>query len=107
MSFRVHFQDVPPSERIRAECEELASHLGSEFPETDKFEVTIRRSGENFATHLHVTGKQVSVNSSAESRGMRETLQEAFERAHRQLRKHHDKVIFTRRREAQKSGRRS
>ncbi len=105
MSLRVHFQDVPRSERARSECQDLALGLEEEFPETTKFEVSISRSREEYAAHLHVTGKDVSVNSNAQGRELLEALREAFDKAHRQLRRHHDKVIFGRRREAQKSSR--
>ena len=103
MSFEIRFHDVPHSDKTRGECEELAQGLEAEFPETEKFEVTVSRNGELYETHLHVTGRHLSVNSSAESRELRDTMVEAFEKAHTQLRKHHDKQIYGRRREGQKS----
>ena len=106
MSFRIHFQDVPHLEQTREECEALAGGLEGEFPETEKFEITIRKAGEEFAAHLHVVGKQVSVNSNSRGRELRDTVQEAFERAQRQLRRHHDKAVFKGRREGHKAGRR-
>ena len=105
MSLRVHFQDVPKSDKARSECEALARGLEAEFPETGKFEVSISQSRDEYAAHLHVTGKDVSVNSNAQSRELLEALREAFDKAQRQLRRHHDKVIFGRRREGQKSSR--
>ena len=103
MSFRIHYQDVPHSERVRAECEELTNGLLQEFPESSKYEVTISQSGSDYEAHLHVTGKDLGINSKARGKEMRDTVVEAFEKAQRQLRKHHDKVIFGRRREAHKS----
>jgi ribosome-associated translation inhibitor RaiA len=104
MSFQIQFHDVPHSDQIREEAEGLSAHLETEFPEAQKFAVTISSdAGEGYSTHLHVTGRQVSVNSTAEGREMRDTLVEAFDKAHKQLRKHHDKGIFGRRREGHKS----
>ncbi len=103
MSFRIHFQDVPHSDSIREECEATAGALRAEFPETSKVEVTLTHTGEDHSTHVHVTGKDLDLASRAESRELREALNEAFERVRKQLRKHHDKVIFGRRREAQKA----
>lgn len=103
MSFRIHFQDVPHSDRVRSECEGLTSGLRDEFPETKKFEVTISQVRSDYEAHLHVTGKDLSVNAKATGKEMHEAVAEAFAKAQRQLRKHHDKVIFQRRREAQKS----
>lgn len=99
MSFRITFHEVPHHDWVREECERLAGALEEEFPETEKFQVTVGRDGEAYSTHLHVTGKHVSVNAQAESRELRDTLGEAFAKAHTQLRKHHDKVVFGRRRE--------
>lgn len=103
MSFRIHFQDVAHSDRTKDECEQLAGGLQDEFPDVEKLEVTVSRTGDDYHTHLHVIGKQISVNSTAQSREQSETLVEAFDKAHTQLRKHHDKVVFGRRRDAQKS----
>ena len=103
MSFRIYFQDVPHSERVRDECEELTTGLLQEFPESSKYEVTISQSRSDYEAHLHVTGKDLSVNSKAKGKEMRDTVVEAFDKAQRQLRKHHDKVIFARRRESQKT----
>ncbi len=103
MSFRIQFQDVPHSDKVRDECQQLAETLEEEFPETQKFDVTISQAREVYTTHLHVVGKDVSVNGTATSRELHETLIQAFDKAHRQLRKHHDRVIFDRRREGHKA----
>ncbi len=98
MSFRIHFHDVPHSDSIRDECEQLAGALREEFPETSKCEVTVTHAGEQHELHLHVTGKDIDLVARAQARELRETVGEAFERVRRQLRKHHDKQIFSRRR---------
>ena len=105
MSFRLHFQNTDHEEWVREEAERLTGERQEEFPATAKFEVTVSQNGEAYSTHLHVTGRHISINSTAESRELRETLGEAFEKAHRQLRKHHDKSIFGKRREGQKASR--
>jgi ribosomal subunit interface protein len=98
MSFRIHFQDVPHSDAIRDECEQLASGLREEFPETSKCEVTVTHTGDDKELHLHVTGKDIDIAARAQARDMHETMTEAFDRVRKQLRKHHDKQIFSRRR---------
>lgn len=98
MSFRIHFQDVPHSDKVRDECEQLAAALREEFPETSKCEVTITHSGEEKELHLHVTGKDVDLAARAQARDVHETVVEAFDRVRRQLRKRHDKKIFSGRR---------
>ena len=98
MSFRIHFQDVPHSDAIREECEQLASSLQDDFPETSKCEVTVTHTGEEKELHLHITGKDIDVAARAHARDLRETMVDAFDRVRKQLRKHHDKQIFSRRR---------
>jgi len=100
MTFSIHFGDLPHSDRLRSECERVAEELRSEFPEALKVEVKLHKSGENHEAHLHVTGKSVDVAATSSHRGLHESVSECFERARRQLRKHHDKVVFERRRRA-------
>jgi len=105
MNFRIHFHDVPHSDEIKQECERLVDSLQQEFPETSKFEVSLNHTGEEHETHMHVTGKDLEVAAKANGRELRDSIAEAFERLRRQLRKHHDKQIFARRRGAQRSER--
>lgn len=105
MSFRIHFHDLRSSESIRQECERLANNLRESFPETSKFEVRLSLNGELHETHIHVTGKDLEVASSAKHRELRDSVTDAFQRIQKQLRKRHDKQIFTRRRDATKSSR--
>ncbi len=100
MSFRIHFHDdVPHSHRIREECERHSDELQKEFPEMYKCEVAISHSGDEHETHVHVRGKDVDVASHAKNREMQNSVIEAFDKTRKQLRKHHDKVIFAKRRE--------
>jgi ribosome-associated translation inhibitor RaiA len=102
VSVRVHFQDVPHSERLRLSCEESASDLQQEFPETSKFEITLTHTGDTHETHIHVTGKDLEVAASGQALTLEESMTDALEKTRRQLRKHRDKLIFGRRRDAQK-----
>jgi ribosome-associated translation inhibitor RaiA len=102
VSVRVHFQDVPHSERIRRECEDSINGMREEFPETSKFEITLRQTGDTHETHVHVTGKDLEIAASAQALTLPESVAEALEKTRRQLRKHHDKLIFGRRRNAHK-----
>jgi ribosome-associated translation inhibitor RaiA len=106
MTNRIHFHDLPHSQQIKDEFEKLATGVREEFPEIKKLEVSLNRSNDDLETHVHVTGKDLDLASSAKSRELRESLSEAFERLRKQLRKRHDKVIYSRRRVAQKAPRR-
>jgi ribosome-associated translation inhibitor RaiA len=98
MPFRIHFRDLPASETVRGDCEERSNGLREEFPGTSRCEVTVAHTADGHEVHVHVTGKDLEVDASARHHGVREAIVEAFERVRRQLRKHHDKQIFERRR---------
>ena len=98
MSLQIHFHDVPHSDTVRSACERLAEGLSQEFPETSKYEVTLSHSKGDHEAHVNVTGRDIDVAAAAEKRDLAEAVTEGFERVRRQLRKHHDKQIFSRRR---------
>ncbi len=100
MAFHIHFRDTPHSDHLRSECESWGAALRSEFPETSRVEVTVSHDGDDHEVHVHVTGKQVDVASSAKSRdSVFASARDAFDKLHVQLRKHHDKQIFQHRRD--------
>jgi len=98
MTVRLHFHDVPSSEFVRTECEQFAADVQQEFPETSKFEISMTHSGDEKELHLHISGRDLEVVAKAHGRDLRETLHDAFDRMRKQLRKHHDKQIFSHRR---------
>ncbi len=102
MSFKLAFQNLPHSDAIREECERLHQALREEFPEISKVEVNLKQEGVQFHATVHVTGKDMDLASHSDTTDLHDTVVEAFDRAKRQLRKHHDKQIFARRRDAQK-----
>ncbi|HXZ84250.1 MAG TPA: HPF/RaiA family ribosome-associated protein [Myxococcota bacterium] len=101
MPFKLSFKDIPHSETVQSECEGLADELRSEFPETLRVDVTLGHARGEYDAHVHVTGRDLDLAASAKHRdSVSLAAREAFHRAHAQLRKHHDKQIFERRREA-------
>jgi ribosome-associated translation inhibitor RaiA len=103
MSLRIRFQEVPHSKAVQRECERLTEELQEEFPEISRFDVSVTHDGDDKKMHLHVTGKDVDLAARAQSRETREVVSQAFDRIRRQMRRRHDKQIFTQRRSAQKS----
>jgi ribosome-associated translation inhibitor RaiA len=107
VNFRMHFQDLPHSQFLQTKCQAQAGALQIEFPEITRVEVTHTHSGDDRATHVHALGRHIDLASNATSRSARESIQEAFGRLHRQLRKHHDKHVYNRRRERAAAGARA
>lgn len=104
MSFRLHYHgDVPHSRRLQEECEKLVDALLSAFPEVQKTEVSVLRASDGFEVQVHASGKDVNAAAHATRPSKRAAATRAFAKLNRQLRKHHDKLIFARRREAQRA----
>ncbi len=99
MTVRIQFREaVPQSDAVRGQCEQAADALRDEFPEATSFDFNVAHDGEQHEVHVHVTGKHLDCASSAKDRDVRDALHEALERTRKQLRKHHDKQICSRRR---------
>jgi len=99
MAFKLNFRDMPHSDALQRECEDLAEGVRSEFPETTRVEVTLTHEREEYEAHVHVAGKDINLAGRAKSReSLALAAREAFQHAHAQLRKHRDKAIFKQRR---------
>ena len=99
MNLRVQFHGMPHSAKLQTECQGLADALIDEFPEVLRCEVTLGVDAGEHQTHVHVTGKEIDYSAHARSEeNIFPSITDAFEKARRQLRKHHDKMTLGRRR---------
>jgi ribosome-associated translation inhibitor RaiA len=99
----MNFRDTPHSETVQGECEGLAQTIRDEFRETTRVEVTVSHAHDEYEAHVHVTGRDIDMAARAKSRdSVVIAAREAFSKAHAQLRKHHEKLIFEPRREGHK-----
>ena len=100
----IHFKELENDDDLREHLRERCLHLAEEFPETTQFELTLQESAGAIECHGHVTGKRTSVAAHAEGAEIpRQAADQVLDKVERELRKAHDKRIFTPRREAQKS----
>jgi ribosome-associated translation inhibitor RaiA len=100
----IHFKDLEQDDDVREHLHDRCTHLAEEFPETTDFELTLQESALAIECHAHVSGKRTSI--AAHSNGAetpRQAGDQALDKVERELRKAHDKRIFTPRREAQKN----
>jgi ribosome-associated translation inhibitor RaiA len=97
----VSFKDMATDEELREELEERCTTLAGEFPEITHVEVTLAPDGVGHAAHGHVTGKstRLATHSSAVEPGR--AADQLLDTLRQQLRRAHDKRIFSHRREAQ------
>jgi ribosome-associated translation inhibitor RaiA len=87
-------------DHLIARCE----HLAEEFPETTRYEVTLQEQAGTIEAHAHVSGKKTSIAAHIENaENARQAGDIVLDKVERELRKDHDKRIFSPRRKAQKS----
>jgi ribosomal subunit interface protein len=96
------FKDLDADERVRDAIEKRCARLADEFREVTRFEITLAEDGAGFAVHGHVTGKGRDVGAQAEAKDLGPAADRLLDKVERQLRKFHDKQIFSQRREAQR-----
>jgi ribosomal subunit interface protein len=99
----VHFREIPNSEKVRTSIEARCEQLSAEFEEVTRFEITFAPLGAEVEAHGHATGKSTDVVTQASGKNLRAAGDQVLEKIERQLRKMHDKRIFSQRREAQRN----
>jgi ribosomal subunit interface protein len=98
----VHLKDVEIEERVRDSIERRCGQLAEEFREVGRFEITVSEDGAGFSVHGHARGKNTDVATHAAAAEPGPAADQVLDKIERQLRKVHDKRIFSQRREAQK-----
>jgi ribosomal subunit interface protein len=98
----VHAKDVELDDQVRSWIERRCQHLADEFPEVARFEIAITGAGAGFNVHGHATGKNTDVATHADATDPRAATDMVIDKIAKQLRRVHDKRIFTQRREAQR-----
>ena len=96
------FKDLDANESVRDAIEKRCARLAGEFREVTRFEITLAEDGGGFSVHGHVTGKGRDVDAQAEATDLGPAADRLLDKVERQLRKFHDKEIFSQRREAQR-----
>ena len=99
----IHFKEVEQDEPLRESIQKKGQHLGNEFHEVSKIEISLAPNGAGFIANGHVTGKGTDIATQVEASELTPAVDSVFDKVERQLRKHHDKRIFGQRREAQRA----
>jgi len=102
-SLVIHFKEVEQDETLRESIQKKSEHLGNEFHEISKIEISVSPNGAGFIANGHVTGKGTDIATQVTASEPAPALDSVFDKVERQLRKLHDKRIFSQRREAQRS----
>ncbi len=99
----IRFKEVEHDDEDRKHLEARCEALATEFPETHRFEVSVSPQLPEFHAQAHVTGDQIDAAAHANEGELRLAADRALDKLERELRRIHDKRIFSKRREAQKS----
>ncbi len=99
----IRFKDVLEGEEFREELEQRCRRLAAEFPESVRYEITLSPSSLQTSAHAHVTGKDTDVAAHATAGDPRQAGDRVLDKLERELRREHDKRIFSHRREAQRA----
>jgi ribosomal subunit interface protein len=99
----IHFKDIEQDEPLRESILKKSRHLGEEFHEVSKIEISLAPNGVDFIANGHVTGKGTDVATHVKASKLAPAVDAVFDKIERQLRKTHDKRIFSQRREAQRA----
>lgn len=88
------------SDYLRRRCDELAA----EFPEADGFDISLQTEGNKIECHAHVGGKRTRLAAHTSGASLaRQAAESVLDKLERELRRDHDKRIFSARRKAQKA----
>ena len=100
----ISFKDLAVEERVRDSVDKRCQGIADQFHEITRIEVTLTEDGAGFTAHgqVHVAGKNTDVNTHAEATDLGPAADLLLDRIEKQLRKVHDKRIFSQRREAQR-----
>ncbi len=99
----VAFKDIEHDEQVREAVQQRCQALSAEFHELTRVEITLLEDGgAGYSAHGHATGKSEDVGAHATAKQLLPAAEALLDKLERQLRKHHDKRIFSQRREAQR-----
>ncbi|MDH3521752.1 MAG: HPF/RaiA family ribosome-associated protein [Myxococcales bacterium] len=99
----IHAKDAEVEKRTRTSIEKRCERMAEEFPELDQIEITINGDGVGFAVSGHAIGKNTDIATHASASDPGPAADQVLDKIERQLRKVHDKRIFSQRRLAQKA----
>jgi ribosomal subunit interface protein len=96
----VHFKDMTVIDAVRELVERRCTELADEFPELTHLDVTLSPEGRGHHASLHATGKRTQIASHAQAPEPGHAADRVLDQVRHQLRRTHDKHIYTQRRRA-------
>jgi ribosome-associated translation inhibitor RaiA len=101
----VHFKDMSVDDVVRRTVESRCADLADEFPELTHLDVTLSPDGGGHHARVRVTGRRTDLASHAQAHQPGHAADRVLDQLRQQLRRVHDKHIFTQRRRARSRSR--
>lgn len=98
----IRFKDIEHDEDVQNHLERRLRHISDEFPEANHYELSLRLEADEVQAHAHVNGRGIDLASHASASAVRIAGEVALDKLERELRRKHDKTIFTQRRSARR-----
>jgi len=98
----IRFKNIEQDDEIRSHLQRRLQQISDDFPETSRCELNLLADSDQFTAHAHATGKRIDLAAHAASDNVRAAGESALGKLVRELRRHHDKQIFMRRRAARR-----
>ena len=98
----VHFKDMPVDEIVRSAVDQRCSDLADEFLELTHVEVTLSPDGGGYHARVRATGRRTDLASHAQAPEPGHAADRVLDQLRQQLRRVHEKRIFSQRRRARK-----
>jgi len=103
----ISFKDLDGDDAVRERIDTRCRALSAEFPEANRFEMTLAPDGAGHTAHVRVSGRSTHLDAVGSAIDLELAAERALDRAHGRLRTVHDKRIFARRRAARTASARS
>ena len=98
----VHFKDMAVNEDVRDAVEDRCRALAEEFPELTHVEITLTPDGTGHAASGRVTGRSTELATHTAAPALGHAADRLLDTLRAQLRRSHDKRVYSRRRAAQR-----
>jgi ribosome-associated translation inhibitor RaiA len=98
----IRFKEIEHDDDVHADLERRLRHLTETFPETSHCELSLTADGLDISAHAQARGRGIDLASHASAQEARAAGEAAIDKLERELRREHDKRIFSRRREARR-----
>ena len=98
----LRFKDIEHDDDVHSHLESRLRQIAYDFPEASHCELSLTADSLDITAQAHARGKRLDLAAHAVTQDVRTAGEIALEKLQRELRREHDKRIFSRRREARR-----